>query len=171
MKTITLSRNNMSIFKDMDPFEVGASIEKKMPIAWGIFKSDNDQSEPVGLLLAEAIEKELIIRWLFVIPKFRARSYGEALLSKCFHFAEKRKLERLSVYLDTEFAKSRACLGAREFFRAHLFSDETMDHMVASVEDYKKQDIDPPYSFEEEALCLYTLFGGEQPEDYNPDLN
>ena len=160
----------MSIFKDMDPFEVGVSIEKKMPIAWGIFKSDNDQSEPVGLLLAEAVEKELIIRWLFVIPKFRARSYGEALLSKCFHFAEKRRLERISVYLDKDYAKSRVCRGAREYFRAHLFTEVTLDYMAASVEDYLKQDFEPSYFPEEEALCLYNLFGDTEPEDYNPDL-
>ena len=170
MKTIKLTRNNNSLFKELDPFEVGASIEKGMPVAWGICKSEDEQSTPVGLVLAEVMEDELIIRWLFVIPKYREMTYGEALLSKCFYFAEKRKLERLSVYLNTDFAKSRACLGAREFFRAHLFSEETIDHMVAKVEDYIKQDIDMPYSIEEEALCLYTLFGDEHPEDYNPDL-
>ena len=170
MKTIKLTRNNNSLFKELDPFEVGASIEKGMPVAWGICKSDDEQSTPVGLVLAEAMEDELIIRWLFVAPKFREGSCGETLLSKCFHFAKKRKIEKLSVYLDTDFAKSRACLGAGDFFRAHLFQYVTMDHMVASVEDYIRQDTDPVYSIEEEAMCLYALFGDEQPEDYNPDL-
>lgn len=172
MRTVTLSKNNMSIFKDMDPFDVAASIRNQMPVAWGIFRSDgeDDQSSPVGLLLGEVVGKELIIRWIFVIPKYREHSYGEALLDKCFYFADKRKLETLSVYLDTDYAKSRACLGAGEFFRAHLFNYVTTDHMVAKVEDYKNQVLDPPYSVEDEALCLYMLFGDENPEDYNPNL-
>ena len=163
----------MTMFKDMDPFEVGASLDQKMPVMWGIFENpddETDQSSPVGILLAEAVDGELIIRWLFVIPKYRGRCLGEALLSRCFYFAEKHKLERLSVYLDTDYARSRVCRNAGEYFRAHLFQAVTGEHMVATVEDFKKQEGDPPYSPEEEALCLYNLFGDVKPEDYNPDI-
>ena len=169
MKIIALNKKNIIHFRELDHFGLMKKHDAPSLAAWGLLVTEGESVVPAGLLLAAEEGNELNICWLLVLPQFRGRCYGEALLSKSFLYAEKKGFRRVSVYLDTDFAKSRVCVGAREFFLDHLFVEQDEDYLAAKVEDYRKQAAEPAYSPEKEALSLYDLFGEVYPRDYDPD--
>ena len=165
-----LTNKNQQLFSDLDPFQVFDTVKSGTFLPLGLFEPVGEGFEPGGLLLAEGEEKELIIRWLLVLPAFRGHCHGEALLSKCFNYAYNLGYKRVSVYLDTDYAKSDVCRGAEGFYESHMFTKADEDYWTAKVADYKRQDREPVATLEDEAMCLYDLFEGVSPRDYDPDI-
>ena len=138
MKILSLNQNLLKAFEGLDPLEVHKQKGFKADLMLGAVRDDEMKDVPAGLLLGNTEKKELSLRWLFVDPESRRKSYAERLLSEAFLVARDKGLELLSVTFPKLYGYKSLCRNDRVFFRSHGFSETEDGRMTARLSDYEK---------------------------------
>ena len=136
MRLIEVKKQQLPYFKGFDLFGL-MDREKTAPdLMLGAVSDEAEGAEPAGLLFGRTEEKELQLRWLFVDPFQRGKSYGELLLSRAFQHARDTGAEKLRVLFPKEYGYEAICRNDRAFFRNHGFHDTENGEMEAKLSDY-----------------------------------
>ena len=139
MRTIELNKKQLPLFKELDPFGFMKKKEMEDPaVKLGAVYEGEEEARPAGLLLGDTSDRELKLRWLFVDPFLRRRSYGEQLLAKAFQEAKDRGLERMRIAFPKEYGYETICRHDHLFFRRHGFTEAEDGTMTASVADFTR---------------------------------
>ena len=136
MRVISLKKDQMPAFEHLDPLEVRKEKGFDANLMLGAIRDGGERDVPAGLLLGNAGRKELILRWLFVDPESRRKSFAERLLSEAFLAARDRGLDRLAVTFPDVYGYGSLCRNDRSFFKSHGFREDEDGRMTASISDY-----------------------------------
>ena len=162
MKLMELGKQYMPYFRGFDLFGM-MDREKSAPdYMLGAVSDKEEGAVPAGLLLGQSKKKELQLRWLFVDPLLRGKSYGELLLSKAFQHASETGAEKLRVLFPKEYGYESICKNDHIFLRKHGFRQLENGDMEASLSDYARltEEYQGP-SFEDESDMLDKLLSLE----------
>ena len=138
MKILNLNQKLMPAFEGLDPLEIRKQKDFKADLMLGAVRDGEDKAVPAGLLLGNMEKKELTLRWLFVDPESRRKSYAERLLSEAFLAAKEKGLNKLAVLFPKVYGYRSLCRHDRAFFRNHGFHEEEDGRMTADLSDYEK---------------------------------
>ncbi len=136
MKIVTLNKEKLPAFENMDPLDVSRQKQFKANFMLGATREGEEEDVPAGLLLGNMEKKNLTLRWLFVAPEARRRSYAERLLSEAFLAARDQGLEELTVTFPDVYGYKTICRNDRAFFLSHGFTETADGKMTAKVADY-----------------------------------
>ena len=172
MKIQNLNQKLMTAFEGLDPLEVRKQKGFTSNFMLGAIRDGEERDVPAGLLLGNAEKKELTIRWLFVDPESRRKSYAERLLSEAFLAAKEKGLNKLAVLFPKVYGYRSLCRHDRAFFRNHGFHEEEDGRMTADLSDYEKYtEYDEPEFFDDtEMLDRLLASRVEDEEDEEPEL-
>ena len=138
MKILNLNQKLMTAFEGLDPLDIRKQKDFSADVMLGAVRQEEEKDVPAGLLLGNTEKKELTLRWLFVDPESRRKSYAERLLSEAFLTAKKKGLEFLTVTFPKLYGYKSFCRNDRVFFRSHGFSETEDGRMIAKLSDYEK---------------------------------
>ena len=136
MKIIALNKEKLPAFESMDPLDVSRQKHFEANFMLGATRDDEETDVPAGLLLGNMEKKQLTLRWLFVAPEARRKSYAERLLSEAFLAARDQGLEELTVTFPDVYGYKTICKNDRAFFLSHGFTETADGRMTAKVVDY-----------------------------------
>ena len=136
MKIITLNKEKLPVFQSMDPLDVSKQENFKANLMLGATRDGDGKDVPAGILLGNMEKKTLTLRWLFVAPEARRRSYAERLLSEAFLAARDQGLEELTVTFPDVYGYKTICKHDHAFFLSHGFTETADGKMTAKVSDY-----------------------------------
>ena len=103
MKTVLLTGSNLTRFLNMDPFDQAEVLGLEGSFALGITADTDGMDDPAGILIACAEDDRLVIRWIYVLPKYRGNGYGSELMYFAFEEAKRRGLSEVSARINERF--------------------------------------------------------------------
>lgn len=124
IKTVRVDAENIEYFAGCDPFSY---LDAGLPdncFMVGAVREEKSGDDPSGLLICEALHEYLIIRWLYVLPKYRGQGYGDALLSAAFDAALAGRKSAVAAMSGPEPERTLVCPGEREYLEYHGFDRE-----------------------------------------------
>ena len=162
----------MTAFEGLDPLDIRKQKDFSADVMLGAVRQEEEKDVPAGLLLGNTEKKELTLRWLFVDPESRRKSYAERLLSEAFLAAKEKGLNKLAVLFPMVYGYRSLCRHDRAFFRNHGFHEEEDGRMTADLSDYEKYtEYDEPEFFDDtEMLDRLLASRVEDEEDEEPEL-
>lgn len=162
----------MPYFRGLDLFSLMDREKTQPDLMLGAISDKEEGAVPAGLLFGRSAKKELQLRWLFVEPFLRGKSYGELLLSKAFQHAVDIGAEKLRVLFPKEYGYESICRKDHAFFRNHGFHETENGDMEAEISDYARltEEYHGP-SFADESSMLDKLLSLEvEDEEENESL-
>ena len=172
MKIIKLNKEKLPAFESMDPLDVSRQKHFKANFMLGATCDGEEKDVPAGLLLGNMEKKQLTLRWLFVAPEARRRSYAERLLSEAFLAARDQGMEELTVTFPTVYGYKTICKNDRAFFLSHGFTETPDGKMTAKVADYDSLTNYKEIPYEDATDILDRLLALElQEEEQEADLD
>ena len=123
MKTVLLTGDNLTRFLNMDPFDQAEVLGLEGSFALGITADTDGMDDPAGILIACAEDDRLVIRWIYVLPKYRGNGYGSELMYFAFEEAKRRGLSEVSARINERFEDAGLYWDLDSFFINDVFKD------------------------------------------------
>ena len=167
MKLVEINKHQLPLFKSFDLFGLMDREKTSRDLMLGAISDREEGNVPAGLLFGRSEKKELQLRWLFVEPFLRGKSYGELLLSKAFQHAVDIGAEKLRVLFPKEYGYESICRNDHAFFRNHGFHETESGDMEAEISDYARltEEYHGPSFFDESAMLDKLLSLEVEDED------
>lgn len=165
MKLVTLKKNQLKYFKELDPFEFRDKKGIKLSYLLGALcepqdfdgDTDVDGNIPVGLMLCTVKDKSLIIVWIYVDPAFRRKGIGELMLLASFERARAEGLSEVAALFPNEYGRELVCRTEKRYFEEHGFYEEKKGVMKAKVSDFDSLTFYDGPSYSDEAHARERL--------------
>jgi N-acetylglutamate synthase-like GNAT family acetyltransferase len=174
MKIVTLDKDKFRAFEGLDPLEIHKQKGFTADFMLGAVSSGEEKDVPAGLLLGNTEKRELSLRWLFVDPESRRKSYAERLLSEAFLYAKEKGLEFLMVTFPKLYGYRSICRNDRVFFRRHGFAETEDGRMMAKLSDYEKYtEFSEPVFYDDDDMLdrLLEMEIEDEEEEISEDLD
>ncbi|MCR4892427.1 MAG: GNAT family N-acetyltransferase [Lachnospiraceae bacterium] len=125
MNIVLVDYDNSMYFSELAPEHERACLALPYAGGLGALVEEGDSLVPAGLLIYEESEdEELIIRWLYVLERFRYKGIGERLLAELCSVAGESGYEGISVFFCEDVGEKEYLERYRSYFTEKGFSNE-----------------------------------------------
>ena len=167
MKIYRVRKEDVSFFKELDPFDRLSIIENPMGFALVAMNEDDDQKEAAGILIGTITEKRITVDWIAVTPEYSGHGIGEELLLNTFFMADENDIDEICAVMSFEYGTESFSKGAESYFEERFFEkeEEAYGDMIISLSELKEMKFfDQNLSKLPKAVALSSFKAGEVQE-------